>query len=105
MTPAPEMGQAQGALSTAAALVADARHDFDRLDRELVAHIDAARSQWVGQGGAAFGAVGAAWAEKQRTIVAALDALAQALRATERDNTATDDAQSAAFARWQTRLA
>src|SRR5690349_21232069 len=104
MSPALEMGQGHRSLSTAAALVADARHDFDRLARELVDHVEAAGGRWVGHGGSAFAAVGVAWATRQRTIVAALDGFADALRAVERDNTATDDAQSAAFARCQRRL-
>jgi uncharacterized protein YukE len=99
-----EMGQGQGALSAAAALVADAKGDFDRLDDELVRHIEAARARWVGAGGAAFVALGTAWADKQRTIVAALQQFEASLRATERDNLATDDAQSAAFARQHRRL-
>lgn len=104
MSPAPEMGQGHRALSTAAALVAEARRDFERLDTELVEHIDSARSRWVGHGGSAFAAVGLAWSARQHTILAALDGFADALRATERDNTATDDAQSAALAQWQRRL-
>lgn len=102
--PSVEMGQGHGALSTAARLVADARGDFDRLDAELVQHLDAARARWVGQGAASFASLGSAWSERQRTIVGALQQFEASLRATERDNLATDDAQSAAFARQQQRL-
>lgn len=105
MSPAAQMGQGQGALSSAAALVTDAKHDFDRLDRLLIDHIDSARAQWAGHGGSAFVALGRAWSEKQRVIVGALDGFAASLRDVERDNSATDDAQSTAYARVQQRLA
>jgi WXG100 family type VII secretion target len=104
MSSAQEMGQGRGALSAAAGIVADARHDFDRLDSELVQHIEAARAAWSGQGGAAFQALGHTWSAKQRTIVGALNRFEASLRSTEKDNTATDDTQSAAFTRHQQRL-
>ena len=104
MSSANVMGQGQGTLSAAAGMVADAQHDFDRLNNELVQHIDAARVKWSGQGGTAFNALGHAWSEKQRTIVNALNQFEASLRSTERDNTRTDDTQSAAFVRNQQRL-
>ena len=99
-----EMGQGRATLSVAAGRVADARHDFDRLDHELVQHLDAARAAWSGQGGSAFTSLGHAWSEKQRTITAALDGFEASLRSTETDNTTTDEAQSAAFTRSRQRL-
>jgi uncharacterized protein YukE len=99
------MGQGRGVLSRAAGIVAEARHDLDRLDAQLVAHVEAARRPWSGQGADAFGALGQAWSERQRTIVRALDGFEAALRSTEHDNTATDDEQAAAFGRAQQRLA
>ena len=99
-----EMGQGQATLSVAAGRVADARSDFDRLDHELVQHLDAARARWTGQGAAAFQALGLAWAERQRTITGALDGFAASLRSTETDNTTTDETQSAAFTRSRQRL-
>jgi uncharacterized protein YukE len=102
--PSMQMGQGQGTLSTAARLVAEARSDFDGLDAELVQHLEAARSRWVGRGAAAFTALGSAWTEKQRTIVGALGQFEASLSSTERDNLDTDDAQSSAFARHQQRL-
>jgi WXG100 family type VII secretion target len=104
MSSANEMGQGHGTLSAAAGMVADAKHDFDRLNSELVQHIDAAKATWAGQGGTAFSALGHAWAEKQRTIVSALNQFEASLRSTEKDNTSTDDTQSAAFARNHQRL-
>jgi WXG100 family type VII secretion target len=104
MTAAQEMGQGRGTLSRAAGMVADARVDFERLNSQLVERIDSARATWVGQGGTAFNALGHAWSEKQRTITEALDGFEAALRATERDYTATDDIQSSVFTRSQQRL-
>ena len=104
MSTAREMGQGQGALSSAATRVHEARSDFDRLDHQLVQHLASAESIWFGQGSSAFQSLGHVWSENQRTIVAALDQFEASLRATERDNTRTDEAQSAAFARTQHRL-
>lgn len=104
MSPTNEMGQGRGALSAAAGRVAEARQDFDHLDHELLQHLDAARARWSGAGGAAFHALGLAWSEKQRTITAALSDFEASLRATEQDNTRTDEIQSAAFSRAQQRL-
>lgn len=104
MTPTNEMGQGEGTLSAAAARVAGARHDFDRLDSELVQHLDAARASWTGQGGTAFTTLALAWSDRQRTITGALDGFADSLRSTEADNTDTDAAQSATFARTRQRL-
>jgi WXG100 family type VII secretion target len=99
-----EMGQGRATLSAAAGRVADARRDFDGLDHELVQHLDTARARWSGQGAAAFTALGRAWSERQRTITQALDGFEASLRSTERDNTTTDEAQSAAFTRSRQRL-
>ncbi len=104
MTSTNEMGQGRATLSLAAGRVADARHDFDRLNRELVQHLDAARATWSGQGGTTFTALGHAWAEKQGAITGALDGFEAALRSTETDNLTTDEAQSAAFTRNLQRL-
>ena len=104
MSSASEMGQGRGTLSTAAAMVAEARHDLDRVTSELGQHLDAARGQWSGQGGSAFIALGLAWSERQRTIVGALDGFEAALRSTEHDNTTTDETQAAVLGRSQQRL-
>jgi WXG100 family type VII secretion target len=105
MALAGEMGQAHGVLSAAAVLVDEARTDLDSLDRRLTEHLTATASCWGGQGSTAFLALGRAWGERQRVIVTALASLEQSLRTTERDNTATDETQSAAFAHAQQRLA
>ena len=99
-----QMGQGRGTLSAGAARVEEARSDFDRLDQELLRHLETARSAWSGEGGTAFTALGQAWSERQRTITGALEAFATSLRATESDNTGTDAAQSAMFTRNRQRL-
>ena len=104
MSSSNEMGQGQGTLSAAAGMVVDAKHDFDRLNSQLVQHIDSAKAKWGGQGGTAFNSLGHAWSEKQRTIVSALNQFEASLRSTEKDNTSTDDTQSSAFTRNQQRL-
>jgi uncharacterized protein YukE len=104
MSSALEMGQGQGTLSAAAGMVADARHDFDRYNNELVQHIDSAKAMWGGQGGTAFNSLGHSWSEKQRTITGALNQFEGSLRSTEKDNISTDDTQSSAFTRNQQRL-
>lgn len=104
MSSAREMGQARGVLSAAALMVDEARVDLAALDRRLTEHVTATASCWGGQGSVAFLSLGRAWGERQSTIVAALAGLAQSLRATEHDNTTTDETQSAAFASAQHRL-
>jgi uncharacterized protein YukE len=99
-----EMGQGLGVLSQAAVMVAEAKRDLDRLDLEFEQHVAEAQGAWVGTGSTAFQRLGAAWSERQRSIVSALDRFESALRATERENTSTDEAQSAAFSRTQRRL-
>lgn len=95
-----EMGQSAGALARGAALVADAKTDFDGLAARLETQLGAIRGQWLGAGGDAFFLLQEAWSRQQRRIVGALDGFAAALRATEADNTATDQAQSAHYLRY-----
>ena len=92
-----EMGMGAGTLGRAAELVAGARHDFDRMSSQLAAEVDQLRGGWQGAGGRAFFVLHDAWDDKQRRVVAALDGLAEALRGTERDVGATDQAQAAAY--------
>jgi uncharacterized protein YukE len=99
-----EMGQGEGTLSTAAGMVVDAKHDFDRLNNELAQHIEAAKTQWTGHGGSAFHSLGIAWHEKQKTILSALNQFEASLRSTEKDNTSTDHTQGASYARTHQRL-
>lgn len=104
MSSARVMGQGHGALSAAAAMVAEAKRDLDRLDDELVQHVESARAAWAGLGATAFTSLGHAWSERQRTITDALDRFEASLLTTESDNTDTDQVQSWAFAHHQKRL-
>ena len=101
---AAEMGQGEGTLSRAAGLVAEARGDFDRISARLDGQIEGLRGRWAGAGGQAFFALHQAWTDKQRVIVAALAEFEASLTGTERDNVATDQAQSATYQRTAGRL-
>jgi WXG100 family type VII secretion target len=101
---APEMGQGEQTLSRAAGLVADAKTDFDGFSRRLDAQIAGLQGRWAGAGATAFFALHRAWTEKQDVITRALNEFEASLAATERDNVATDDAQSALYRRTAGRL-
>lgn len=101
---APEFGQGERALSQAAALVADAKRDFDGYARQLDDQIGALRGRWVGQGGTAFFTLHRAWTERQTTIVRALDEFEASLVSTEHDNVSTDETQSSHYVRTAGRL-
>jgi WXG100 family type VII secretion target len=94
---APEMGQGEKALTRAAGLVADAKTDFDGFSRRLDAQIAGLQVRWAGSGATAFFALHRAWTEKQEVITRALNEFEASLVSTERDNVATDDAQSALY--------
>jgi uncharacterized protein YukE len=85
-----QMWAGDGSLGRAATLVAEARTDFDRLAAGLTDRIAADRGRWQGAGGDSFFRLQLAWAEKQRTIVAALSRFEQTLVATQSANAATD---------------
>ena len=92
-----EMGMGVGTLGRGADLVGAARQDFDRMSAELDHEIDQLRPRWQGAGGSAFFGLKDAWNDRHRRVVAALDDLAAALRDTERDVLATDEAQAAGY--------
>ena len=99
-----DYGQGEGTLSAAMGHVAAARSDFTGLAAQLEARIEGQMGHWEGGGARSFFALHRAWTDRQRAIVGALDRFADALRSTEADNVATDDAQSAAMVRLQGRL-
>lgn len=101
---APEMGQSERALTRAAAMVAEARKDFDGFSSRLDTQIGGLEGRWTGAGGRAFLSLHRAWTEKQRTITNALDEFEASLVSTERDNASTDEAQSANYHRTAGRL-
>lgn len=96
--------QGRGTLARGAATVAEARADLDATGSRLAGQVQALQGRWVGAGGQAFFALHAAWTERQRALVGALDGFAEALAATGRDTAATDEAQASALARYQARL-
>jgi len=101
---APEMGQGERTLTRAAGLVAEARTDLDGLSRRLDGQIAGLQGRWAGAGATAFFALHRVWTERQHVITRALDDFESALVSTERDNLATDDAQSATYHRTAGRL-
>jgi WXG100 family type VII secretion target len=101
---APEMGQGEKTLTRAAGLVADAKTDFDGFSGRLDAQIAGLQARWAGSGATAFFALHRAWTEKQAVITRALNEFEASLVSTERDNVATDDAQSALYQRTAGRL-
>jgi WXG100 family type VII secretion target len=104
MSNAPEFGQGAGTLSKAAGLVTDARADFTTIANRLSGQIAGVQGKWGGSGASAFFTLHNAWNEKQKVIVDALDEFAASLQTTEKDNLATDDAQSANYTRLNGRL-
>ena len=99
-----QMGQGAGALTRAAGLVSQARLDLDALSARLEGQVTSMAGQWVGAGGHAFQALQAAWTDRQRVITRALDEFESALRRTEADFTATDEAASSLHSALQQRL-
>lgn len=104
MSYATEMGQGQGTLSRAAALVSDAKADFDVLSKGLEQQILAQQGAWVGAGGSAFFTLHQAWTDKQRVVTGALHEFETSLSSTERDNMRTDETQSSGYHRVAGRL-
>lgn len=92
-----EFGQAQGLLTRAAGMVAEARDDFDAIAARLSGQIAGAQGRWVGAGADAFFRLHASWDEKQRRIVSALNDFERSLVDTERDNVAADESESATY--------
>ena len=84
--------------------MADAKTDFDGFSRRLDAQIAGLQGRWTGSGATAFFALHRAWTEKQDVITRALNEFEASLVSTERDNVATDDAQSALYQRTAGRL-
>lgn len=99
-----DYGQAHGALTKAAGMVMDAKHDFDQLSKTMDGQIANLQGKWQGAGGAAFFQLHMAWQEKQKVIVSALNEFHDSLVSTEKDNTATDEAQGQNYANFQHRI-
>ncbi len=97
MSTAPhQIAAAEQALTRAAGLVCAARVDVDRRAITLDDQIGGMALRWTGSGGLAFQNLQRAWQDKQRTITRALIDFERSLTSTERDFTATDEAQERA---------
>ncbi|GAB2761145.1 hypothetical protein GCM10027020_11870 [Nocardioides salsibiostraticola] len=99
-----EFGQGEGTLTRAASMVTDAKADFMSISNQMTGKLQGMSGQFVGQGGTAFTRLHTAWAERQRTIVGALDDFAESLTLTEKDNLQTDEVQSASMTSLANRL-
>lgn len=86
----------EGVLLAASETVVSAKGDVTALCHQLGSQIDELGARWSGEGGRSFARLHRAWQEKQQRIVGALDGLAESLQDTDRDNVATDQAQSEA---------
>ncbi len=98
------MSQQAAVLSGAAGSVRVARGEVTRLCERLTLELQGVQQQWAGDGGRAFQSLVAAWADRQRRIVGALDGLADSLEGTERDTLATDQAQASTTSALHARL-
>ncbi len=99
-----EMGQGEGTLTRAAGLVSEAKVDFDRLSTALDGQIQGVQGKWAGAGGQAFFSLQQAWTQKQAVITRALNDFEASLTSTEKLNMSTDDAQSANYNSYASKL-
>lgn len=97
-------GQGEQTLSRAAGLVAEAKAELDGVTAGVRGEVEALRGAWGGQGAAAFQSLALTWQEHQQRVVDALLRFESDLRATERDNEATDQAQQSALTALQQAL-
>ncbi len=98
------LSQTEKALSKGAGFVKEARSEVKNQCIKVDDQVKEMMGGWGGQGATAFGNLMVAWQEKQNTILTALDQLAQSMEETEKDNVATDQAQSDSHATLQNRL-
>lgn len=98
------LSQTEKALSVAAEYVNTARGDVKTKCNTLSDRVGEMMGGWGGQGATSFTNLMIAWQEKQETILKALDRLAVSLQETEKDNVATDEAQSQTHLNLQNRL-
>lgn len=98
------LSQTEKALSKGAGFVKEARSEVKNKCDIVQDQVGEMMGGWGGQGATAFGNLMVAWQEKQNTILNALDQLAHSMEETEKDNVATDQAQSDSHANLQNRL-
>lgn len=104
MSTANEMGQGHGTLTAAAAKVAEAKADFDRISKDLSGKIQGLNGQWVGAGATAFMRLHTEWTQAHQQITSALNEFEASLRGTERDNVSTDESQATPMTNLSARL-
>lgn len=98
------LSQTEKALSKGAEFVNTARGDVKTKCNTMSDRVSEMMGGWGGQGASSFGNLMVAWQSKQEDILKALDQLAQSMQETEKDNVATDQAQSDSHVSLQNRL-
>ena len=98
------LSQTEKALSKGADHVKIARVDVHKKCGTVSDRVNEMMGGWGGQGATAFSNLMVAWQEKQAKILNALDQLAASMEETEKDNVATDQAQSDSHMNLQNRL-
>lgn len=101
---AAEVTKQDQALTNSAGLVATAHGDLTQQLSVLRGKISSLQPMWKGAGAAAFQQVMVRWDEDSRKITSALNEFEANLRQSEQVYNATDDAQSATFAKLNGRL-
>lgn len=98
------LSQTEKALSKGAEYVNIARGDVKTKCNTMGDRVNEMMGGWGGQGASSFGNLMLAWQDKQEQILRALDQLATSMQETEKDNVATDQAQSDSHINLQNRL-
>ncbi len=98
------LSQTEKALSKGAEFVNTARGDVKTKCNTVSDRVNEMMAGWGGQGATSFGNLMVAWQDKQEQILKALDQLAASMQETEKDNVATDQAQSDSHLNLQGRL-
>lgn len=87
-------GAGEGTLQKGANMVLEAEQDFVTIANRLTGQINDLKGKWGGEGAIAFNQLHAAWDEKNRTIVGALNAFAESLGITDTINVNNDQEQA-----------
>ncbi len=99
-----EVSAADGALKAGASAVAQSRADLQQQLQVLEGKLAGIGGQWVGQGAVAFSTLMTRWRDNSSKIINALNEFENNLVTSQSTYTATDDAQSSAMNRLQSRL-
>lgn len=99
-----EVTKQEQSLTRGAQMVASAKGDLDQQLSALRGKLSGIGAQWRGAGSSAFQQTMVRWDEDARKITSALNEFEQNLRSSEQTYTASDETQSATFAKLSGRL-